>query len=99
MREYTVESGAITCHTCQRTSHVSSDVYFRYCSTCGFLGPEIRWRWDQDPQYLHRLVEQFGQYKKVIHMGTGRTYLVPVEWILTQGIRGIELARFPECQA
>lgn len=86
----------ITCGQCGLTSLSAEDVYFRWCPNCGvMLGPEIRQKWNAHRNALQGVCEKFGQYKKVIVMGTGTAHRVPTELILTEGVKGANLSAFP----
>jgi len=44
---------------------------------------------------IDRLVEHFGEYKKVVDAETGIAYRVPTRYILEHGLRHEELHKFP----
>lgn len=100
MIPYTVhEDGGrrtITCGQCRRTSSNPEDVYFRYCGACStFVGAAIRRRWNHNRPALRALCENFGRYKKVSYTVDGLARRVPTELILTEGIHGADLPKFP----
>ena len=45
---------------------------------------------------LKELEMQFGKYKKIVLTTTGKAYKVPLRDILTVGIKGIDLPKYPE---
>lgn len=104
MKPYHVshDGSTITCLTCGHASQLDFDVYFRFCGPCdSMLGATIRQRWS-DPIARTELIKYcaaFGRYKKIIEMGTGIAYKVPTERILTEGIKGDQLAEFPRWTA
>lgn len=46
-------------------------------------------------ELVRRLIAEFGEFKKVVRMTTGRAYKVPTRDIIERGIRGEELDRYP----
>ncbi len=95
--EITVKDGeeSILCLTCERRSYSPEDVYFRYCPGCGMLGESVRAKWINSRSLLRELCDHYGRYKMVIGVD-GVRRRVPTEWILTEGIGGSDLAKFPE---
>ena len=96
MLAYTISNDtvSITCGSCGRTSYHPDDVYFRYCTRCGLLGSESRQKWNEHRGLLRELCEVFGRYKMVMGPDSIRCR-VPTEAILTEGIVGSDLERFP----
>jgi hypothetical protein len=45
---------------------------------------------------LQRLIDEFGEFKKVCSAVTGKCYRVPTRHILEKGLRHDELVQFPE---
>ena len=55
-------------------------------------------KWDTatGQQYLKELENQFGKYKKITLITTGKSYKVPTRDILIVGIKGTDLEKYPE---
>lgn len=55
-------------------------------------------KWDTatGQQMLKELETKFGKYKKIILITTGKAYRVPTRDILTVGIKGTDLEKYPE---
>jgi len=47
-------------------------------------------------KFIDRLVAEFGEYKKVLDVETGRSYRVPTRDIIEGGLRQRDLAKYPE---
>jgi len=43
-----------------------------------------------------QIERQFGKYKRVVDIETGKTHKVPTRYILEHGLRWSELKNFPE---
>jgi len=54
------------------------------------LGPDSR------EQIISRLIEQFGEFKKIVRMSTGEAFKVPTRDIIEKGIREQELDNYPK---
>lgn len=46
--------------------------------------------------FVRRMEKEFGGYKKVTDMVTGKTYRVPTRYIIENGLKQTELKNFPE---
>lgn len=49
--------------------------------------------------WIERLVQQYGETKRITNTATGKTYLVPTRDILEHGITGASLVTYPETPA
>jgi len=87
----------IRCLTCNKTSYNPDDIYYRFCTRCGFLGDEVRWKWGEASarEYLKQIVAECGLYKKVRNIGDSTWHAVPTERIATEGVKGYEICHFP----
>jgi len=47
-------------------------------------------------RFVDKLVEELGEYKKVVDVHTGKAYRVPARHIIEHGLRYEDLPRFPE---
>lgn len=95
-KPYTQTDHGITCHGCSASSNHPRDVYLRFCPHCrSLLGPEIRQKWNDRIEELEAMCHMFGLYKKCFVLGDETAYKVPVERILTEGIKGLEVSSFP----
>ncbi len=58
----------------------------------------LKSKWDTatGQQYLKELENQFGKYKKITLITTGKSYKVPTRDILTVGVKGTDLEKYPE---
>jgi len=68
------------------------------CIVCqGFYeqGREMTCSDDCHQELVRRLMLQFGEFKKVIHAGTGIAYRVPTRDIIEKGLREEDLDRYP----
>jgi len=45
---------------------------------------------------LKDLEMQFGKYKKIVLTTNGKAYKVPLRDILTVGVKGVDLPKYPE---
>ena len=45
---------------------------------------------------VYRLEQEYGIYKKVVNLETGKTHKVPTRWIIENGLRQIDLKNYPE---
>ena len=54
------------------------------------LGPDSR------EQIISRLIEQFGEFKKIVRMSTGEAFKVPTRDIIEKGIQEQELDKYPK---
>jgi len=59
---------------------------------------DIKSKWDTatGQQYLKELENQFGKFKKIVLITTGKAYKVPTRDILIVGIKGTDLEKYPE---
>ena len=55
-----------------------------------------KWETATGQQMLKDLEMQFGKYKKIVLTTTGKAYKVPLRDILTVGIKGVDLPKYPE---
>lgn len=46
-------------------------------------------------KFLQELIDDFGEYKKIVDMATGKTHKVPIEIIFENGIRQQDLKNYP----
>ncbi len=44
---------------------------------------------------IRKMIETFGEYKKVVNAKTGIAYKIPTRDILIKGIKGWELDKYP----
>ena len=49
-----------------------------------------------DDEFIQRLIEEFGEFKKVCSMVTGKCYRVPTRHIIENGLTHDQLVQFPE---
>jgi hypothetical protein len=59
---------------------------------------KIKAKWDtpEGQKTLKELEKIFGKYKKIILITTGKSYRVPTRDILTIGVKGTDLEKYPE---
>jgi DNA-binding LytR/AlgR family response regulator len=59
---------------------------------------QIKKAWDtpDGEQILQDCERAFGKYKKITLTTTGKSYKVPVRDIMTIGIKGVDLVKYPE---
>ena len=55
-----------------------------------------KWETAQGQQMLKDLEMQFGKYKKIVLTTNGKAYKVPLRDILTVGVKGVDLPKYPE---
>ena len=49
--------------------------------------------------WLTRLEAEFGKYKRVTSLETGKTHLVPTRVIMEVGLTGADLHKYPEAES
>jgi len=55
-----------------------------------------KWETPEGQKLLKKLELEFGKYKKITSMTTGKSYKVPTKDILTIGVKGSDLSKYPE---
>ena len=55
-----------------------------------------KWSTPVNQKKLKELEVRFGKYKKVVLSTTGKAYKVPTKDILTIGLKGADLEKYPE---
>lgn len=73
-------SDPILCWICGRSSQ-------KYLVTCSDECHE---------KLIHRLEKEFGIYKKVVDIETGKTYKVPTRDIIEKGLKYEDIKKYPE---
>lgn len=70
----------------------------RRCVVCGSPCPPGRMTCSEDchEKFVHEVEEEFGKYKKVVDMATGKAYRVPTREIIERGLKHSDLERYPE---
>jgi len=74
-------------------------IFLSWCVVCGKLyKPGRTWTCSEacHKKFIDRLVEAFGEFKKVVDVRTGKAYRVPTRYILERGLKYEELPNFPE---
>jgi hypothetical protein len=51
---------------------------------------------DCHEKFVYRLEQEYGIYKKVVNLETGKTHKVPIRDIIEGGLRQIDLKNYPE---
>ncbi len=46
-------------------------------------------------KFIEKLVKEFGEYKKIVDIETGKAYRVPTRVILEKGLRHEDLVKYP----
>ncbi|GAH73586.1 unnamed protein product [marine sediment metagenome] len=46
-------------------------------------------------KFLQELIDDFGEYKQIVDMATGKTHKVPIEDIFEHGIKQQDLKKYP----
>ena len=54
------------------------------------------WLKPENQKKLQELIEEFGEYKRVTDMKTGKTYKVPTKDIIMYGLKYSDLKYYPE---
>jgi len=54
------------------------------------------WEKPENQVILEDCKRVFGKYKKIILSTTGQAYRVPIEDIMTLGIKGVDLVKYPK---
>ena len=59
---------------------------------------EIKKAWEtpKEAKFIRECELRFGKYKKIVLITTGKSYRVPTRDILTIGIKGSDLSKYPE---
>ena len=57
---------------------------------------QAKWKTDAGQQTLKEIEAKLGKYKKIVLLTTGKAYKVPIRDILTIGIKGTNLEKYPE---
>lgn len=73
-------------------------IYVRVCVMCGksyIIGREYTCSEECHEKFVEKLIEKFGEYKKVIDAETGKAYRVPTRHIVEEGLRYKDLINFP----
>lgn len=55
-----------------------------------------KWETATGQALLKDMERMFGKYKKIVLTTTGKAYRVPLKDILTVGIKGVDLPKYPE---
>ena len=55
-----------------------------------------KWETPEGQKLLKELEMQFGKYKKIVLATNGKAHKVPLKDILTVGVKGIDLPKYPE---
>jgi len=55
-----------------------------------------KWETPEGKLLLKKLIRKFGKYKTIVLTSTGKSYKVPTKDILTIGIKGVDLDKYPE---
>lgn len=68
------------------------------CIICGDPCPPGRATCSEDchEKFVHLVEEEFGKYKKVVDITTGKAYRVPTRFIIEEGLKYEQLKEFPE---
>lgn len=78
-----------------------SPIFMNWCIVCGKPYAQAKGRLWTCSEACHKkfvdaLVKQFGEFKKVVDIRTGKAYRVPTRYILEHGLKYEELPNFPE---
>ncbi len=81
--------------------HVRDGLMDGVCPACGATIPLARGRaytCDEvcHAQWIEALIRQYGETRPITHLETGKVYAVPTRVILESGIKGSDLAKYPE---
>jgi len=70
----------------------------RVCVVCGktyIIGRLYTCSDECHEKLIEKMVQEFGEYKKVVDVETGKTYKVPIRDILEKGLRHKDLINYP----
>ncbi len=73
-------------------------IHLRVCIICGksyVMGRRFTCSEECHRRLIENLIEEFGEYKKVVDAETGRAYKVPTRDILEKGLRYKDLVNYP----
>ena len=55
-----------------------------------------KWETPEGKKLLKELEAELGKYKKIVLTTNGKAYKVPLRDILTVGVKGVDLPKYPE---
>jgi len=61
----------------------------KYCH-CGKLK---HYSSKEQEQLVKEAEAKYGEFKKIVYLENGKTYLVPIHYILVHGIKGVDLPK------